>query len=126
MKCDGIFDSIVPQRRREPDGSLLSGLLEQEARGEGLDEDELFSNAVLLLAAGHETTTNLIGNGVLALLRHPHQLRDLRASGPIESARRRITAFRSPFSGSAASPEDLELGGKQVKRGDLVLGAAGG
>ena len=122
-----FFDSIVPQRRREPNGSLLSGLLEQEARGEGLDEDELFSNAVLLLAAGHETTTNLIGNGVLALLEHPDQLRDLREHPDlIESAVEELLRFDSPVQWiSRVAGEDLELGGKRIKRGDLVLGALG-
>jgi len=74
-----------------------SGLLDLESRGEGLDEDELFSNAVLLLAAGHETTTNLIGNGMLALLRHPDQLAKLRDQPAlVENAVEELLRFDSP------------------------------
>jgi len=95
-----FFAHVVARLRKEPDNSLLSGLLEQEARGEGLDEDELFSNSVLLLAAGHETTTNLIGNGVLALLRHPDQLRDLREHPDlIESAVEELLRYDPPGGG---------------------------
>src|SRR5262249_22071784 len=64
------FRAVVEQRRVEPRADLLSALVKAEAEGDHLTEDELFANAVLLLNAGHETTTNLIGNGTLALLRH--------------------------------------------------------
>ena len=122
-----FFDTIVPRLRRSPDDSVLSGLLELEARGEGLDEDELFSNSVLLLAAGHETTTNLIGNGVLALLRHPDQLRDLRAHPElIGAAVEELLRFDPPVQWiSRVAGEAFELGGAKLKCGDIVLGAVG-
>jgi cytochrome P450 len=124
---DYFFDRIVPQRRREPNGSLLSGLLDLEARGEGLNEDELFSNAVLLLAAGHETTTNLIGNGLLALLRHPAQRRDLEDHPElIGDAVEEMLRYDSPVQWiSRVAGEDFQFGGMQLKRGDLVLAALG-
>ena len=122
-----FFATVVARLRREPDCSLLSGLLELEARGEGLDEDELFSNSVLLLAAGHETTTNLIGNGVLALLRHPDQLDDLRGNpGLIGDAVEELLRFDPPVQWiSRVAGEDFEFGGVRLKRGEIVLGAVG-
>jgi len=122
-----FFDQIVPRLRRQPDNSLLSGLLDLEARGEGLSEDELFSNSVLLLAAGHETTTNLIGNGMLALLQHPQQLDLLRREPAlIESAVEELLRFDPPVQWiTRVAAQDMELGGKSIRRGELVLAALG-
>lgn len=72
------FCELVDRRRRQPGDDLISAMLEIEAQGDVLTEDELLSTCGLLFAAGHETTTNLIGNGLLALLRHPDQLQRLR------------------------------------------------
>ena len=122
-----FFAGVVARLRKQPDDSLLSGLLEQEARGEGLDEDELFSNSVLLLAAGHETTTNLMGNGVLALLQHPEQLHDLRDHPElIGSAVEELLRYDPPVQWvSRVAGSDFELGGAKLKRGDIVLAAVG-
>ncbi|MGI8644146.1 MAG: cytochrome P450 [Thermomicrobiales bacterium] len=62
---------IVAEKRRAPGVDLISGLLQAEERGDVLDEDELYATCILVLVAGHETTTNVIGNGMLALLLHP-------------------------------------------------------
>jgi cytochrome P450 len=69
---------LIDQRRRDPRDDLISELLAVEHEGAGLTRDELVSTIVLLLVAGHETTVNLIANGVLALLRHPEHLAALR------------------------------------------------
>jgi pimeloyl-[acyl-carrier protein] synthase len=60
------------------EAGLLAAMAAAQEQGERLSEAELYANAILLLNAGHETTTNLIGNGTLALLRHPDQMRRLR------------------------------------------------
>src|SRR5262249_9681629 len=94
---------------------------------EGLNEDELFSNAVLLLAAGHETTTNLIGNGMLALLSHPGQRRDLQQHPElIDDAVEEMLRYDSPVQCiSRVAAEGCQFGGVPATRGELVLGALG-
>ena len=126
------FDDIAAKLRKHPADNLISRLLavSDEAGGEGgegLSPDELFANAVLLLAAGHETTTNLIGNGMLALLRHPDQLKLLRndpslTAGAVEE----LLRYDSPVQiTSRVAGEDLTLGGQSLKRGDILLGLIG-
>ena len=72
------FRDLIAVRRRDLRDDLLSALIVAEDQGDKLTEDELVSTGILLLIAGHETTVNLIGNGALALLRHPDQLERLR------------------------------------------------
>lgn len=121
--------SVIDERRRSPRADLVSQLVAAEEAGAMLGEDELLANCALILFAGHETTTNLIGNGILELLRHPDQLalvRDqpaliepaieelLRFHGPIQRVRRTTTAA-------------VELGGQTLAAGDpvwLLVGAA--
>src|SRR5262249_61890272 len=69
------FRGIIAQRRAEPRDDLISALVKAQEEGDRLSDEELLANSVLLLNAGHETTTNLIGNGTLALLRPPDQMR---------------------------------------------------
>ena len=68
------FRDLIARRRAQPHDDLLSGLIAAEEEGDKLNEEELLATCILLLVAGHETTVNLIGNGMLALLRHPGQL----------------------------------------------------
>jgi cytochrome P450 len=76
---DRYFSGLIAKRRTHPREDLLSLLVHAESSGDKLTEEELLATCVLLLVAGHETTTNLIANAVLALLRHPEQLEALRA-----------------------------------------------
>jgi cytochrome P450 len=77
------FRAVVTRRRQQPGNDLLTALVQAEEGGGRLTEDEIYSMAVLLLIAGNETTTNLIGNGLLALLRHPDQHRRLWDDGAL-------------------------------------------
>jgi cytochrome P450 len=72
------FQSLIAERRRQPRDDLLTALITAEDEGNKLTEKELLSTLILLLVAGHETTVNLIANGVLAFTRHPDQLQRLR------------------------------------------------
>jgi hypothetical protein len=69
-----FLQHLIAAKRQQPDDDLLSALIAAEEQGERLSEAELIAMCILLLAAGHETTVHLIGNGMLALLRHPEQL----------------------------------------------------
>ena len=123
------FHELFEQRRRQPGDDLISALLAAEERGDMLNEEELDANVMLLLAAGHETTTNLIGNGLLALLQHPDQLQKLRDDPAlVERAVEELLRYNSSIQGTVRlATEDLELGGKQIRAGQfvvLLLGAA--
>src|SRR6266481_1142921 len=74
VDMSAYFRALVTARRTQPRDDLMSAMLAAEGQADGLTEDELVATCVLLLFAGHETTTNLIGNGLVALLRHPSQL----------------------------------------------------
>jgi len=117
------FSGVVAARRREPRDDLISGLIAVEERGDVLNERELLVMLNLLLVAGHETTVNLIGNGVLALLRHPDQLALLRQRPElIESAVEELLRFDSPVQLTARLvAETCELAGQEISRGQLVL-----
>jgi len=120
---------IVDDRRRRPQEDLITALLKAEDQGHLLSHDELLANCVLLLVAGHETTTNLIGNSTLALLRHPDQLGRLRADpGIIKMAVEELLRFDSPVQATGRLVmEDFELAGRTLQKGQsvlLLLGAA--
>jgi cytochrome P450 len=117
------FRAALPRVRAESGPCLLRTLEQAEHEGDRLSEEELFANVNLLLIAGHETTTNLLGNGMLALLRHPDQLRRLQAEpalipGAVEEFLRHDTPVQ--FTHRVAR-EDVPLGGKTIRRGQLVF-----
>jgi pimeloyl-[acyl-carrier protein] synthase len=120
---------IVAERRVRPRQDLMSVLIEAEENGDRLTEDELLAMCVLLLGAGHETTVNLIGNGVLALLQHPDQLARLRddpsiAEDAVEELLRYDSSVQMVF---REALDDVQLGGKIIRRGEAVtifLGSA--
>ncbi len=120
---------LIEQRRREPEDDLLSALVAVEEEGERLGEDELITTYQTLITAGFETTMNLIGTGLLTLLRHPEQLERLRANpASMESAVEELLRYETPFQRNwRVAAQDVELGGKRIERGQLVaqmLGAA--
>jgi len=123
------FSAIIEQRRKEPKDDLISGLIAARDHGDALSEDELLATCVLLLVAGNETTTNLIGNGTLALLRHPDALRQLQDDpGIIVSAVEELLRFDGPVQAtSRVVLKDVEFQGRHFKAGQVVitfLGAA--
>jgi cytochrome P450 len=105
-----------------PAHALVDDLLTNGHSG-ALGQDDVVAQAVMLLFAGHETTTNLIGNGILALLRHPDQLARLRAApGLIASGVEELLRYDSPTQATFRSVgEDFDLRGHHLRRGDPVL-----
>lgn len=119
----------LAKRRQEPQDDILSRMLAAEVDGEKLSEDEIVANVLLLFNAGHETSVNLIGNGMLALLRHPDQLQALRENPElIEEGIEEFARYDAPVQLVARiATEDIEVGGKHIPAGSkimLLLGAA--
>lgn len=123
MELAGYFVGLIEEKRRTPDDGLLSALIEVEAEGDRLNLEELVSNTMLLYAAGFETTSNLIGNGVWALLRHPDQLDRLRADRSLlPSAVWEVLRYDSPVQLNARTAlDDDECFGEPVERGTQVM-----
>lgn len=119
---------LVEARRSSPRDDLVTALVQAEEVGARLNEDELVSMVFLLLIAGHETTVNLIGNGTLALLEHPHQMRRLREDpGIIKPAVEELLRFDGPLATATEryAREDVALGGATIPRGALVYAVLG-
>ncbi len=127
IEMEAYFADLLAERRARPTDDLLSALLAAEDAGESLSEMEIISTAILLFGAGFETTTNLLGNGVLALLRHPDQLDRLRHDRTLlRPAVEEILRYDSPvqMNGRIASTE-IELGGRTIEAGAAVLTVIG-
>ena len=117
------FRQLIAARRTSPRGDLLSALIAAEEVGDKLNEEELIATCILLLIAGHETTVNLIGNGVLALLRHPDELRRLRQTPAlIASAVEELLRYDGPVQRTArVAGDDVTIGGRTIRKGDMVM-----
>ncbi len=120
----GYFDQVVYQSKAKPGNALLHRLLEAENEPDGLNREEIFTNCVLLLSAGHETTTNLIGNGILALLQNLDQWNLLvREPDLIEAAVEEILRYDSPVQWtSRLTGETIEMNGQVIPAGEIILG----
>jgi cytochrome P450 len=115
---------LFAAKRRAPGDDLVSGLLRAEEEGDALSEDELIAMVFLLLIAGHETTVNLIGNGVLALMTNPEQREALQDDPSLlRPAIEELLRYDPPVETSTLRYvlEDMEIGGQQLRRGDSVL-----
>jgi len=121
------FRSLINTRRKDPRPDLLSALIAAEEEGNKLSEGELVSTCILLLVAGHETTVNLIGNGLLALLQHPDQLRALRDDPAlIQTGVEELLRFDGPVQRTGRmTTADVEIGGKHIPKGSVVVSVIG-
>ena len=115
---------LIAQRRSEPRDDLITALIKAEEAGDRLSEPELVGMIILLIVAGYETTVNLIGSGVLALLQNPHQLDVVRQQqGVSDTAVEELLRLTSPLEMSSPrfARKDLEIRSVAVRRGDLVV-----
>jgi cytochrome P450 PksS len=115
---------LVKKRRADPRDDLVSALAQAEEAGDTLSEDELMAMVFLLLAAGHETTVNLIGNGILALLEHPDQMEKLRNDPVfIKPAVEEFLRYTSPVEMATEryTCEDVTIAGVTIPRGEMVF-----
>ncbi len=126
----GYLRAIFAERRVEPRNDLISSLLQVEEAGDRLSEEELFSMLLLLIVVGHETSVNLIGNGLLALLEYPDEAQKVRATPALTSeAVEEMIRYGNPVERAPMRfvAQDLTLRGQTLRRGDsvsLVLAAA--
>jgi cytochrome P450 len=115
-------------RRHDPQEDLVSALIQAEAAGDKLSEDELLAMVFLLLIAGHETTVNLIGNGTLALIENPNEMRKLQSElSLVKSAVEELLRYTSPVFTTTEryAREDTMIHGVRIARGEMTLGVIG-
>lgn len=121
------FFGLIEERRKDPQDDLVSALLQAEEQEDKLAMDELLALCILIFIAGHETTQNLIGNGLLALLRNRDQLEMLRddpslAKGAVEE----LLRYDSPVQLTARNAtDDVEVAGTTIRKGELVIALLG-
>jgi cytochrome P450 len=118
------FHQLFELRRKQPGDDLTTQLVQAEENGQKLTNEELTANIILLFGAGHETTVNLIGNGLLALYRNPDQLALLKANpGLITNAIEEFLRYDSSvqLTGRVALEDIEDLGGKRIPKGESVL-----
>jgi cytochrome P450 len=123
------FRDLIAERRQHPADDMLSGLIQVEERGDRLNTEELIVNLILLLAAGHGTTTHLLGNGLLALARHPGEWQRLAAAPTLApTAVNELLRYDGPVQSTGRQAlEDVPLADKIIKQGQRVtvfLGSA--
>jgi cytochrome P450 len=115
---------LVAEKRSNPGDDLLSGLVLAEAEGDKLSENELLSMIFLLIVAGHETTVNLIGNGMLALFENPEQRARLQEDpNLLKTAIEEMLRYYGPVEMSLTRwvRQDTELGGQRLRRGEQLM-----
>jgi cytochrome P450 len=118
---------VIAWKRANPADDLLTALIEAEDSGDMLSDSELYEQVALLFVAGHETTVNLIGNGTLALLRHPEQRERLRDGSSVEgNVADELLRFDSPVQFSRRlAVADVEVGGRTIPAGSVILTCLG-
>ena len=119
----GYFQSAISEQRDRPRDGLIHAFLTAEIDGDRLTEDEVIANCIITMVGGQETTTNLIGNGTLSLLRNPDELaRLIHDPALIPSAVEELLRYESPSQQTTRiAPEDVELGGKRIRAGQAVI-----
>jgi cytochrome P450 len=121
------FRSAIEEQRLRPRGGLVSSLMNAEIDGDRLSQEEVIANCIVTMVGGQETTTNLIGNGVLTLLNHPDELQRLRADlSLIPSAVEELLRYESPSQHTARiAPEDILMCGKHIRKRQAVIAVMG-
>ena len=121
------FQAAIEDHREHPRDDLINALLTAEVDGDRLTEDEVIANTIVTMVGGQETTTNLIGNGTLSLLRNLDQLEKLKSDfSLVPSAVEELLRYESPSQQTARlAPEDIELGGKLIRKRQAVIAVMG-
>jgi cytochrome P450 len=128
-KLLAYFEPLIHERRQHPKDDLISALVQAQERGDLLSQEEVLATCTVLLFAGHETTTNLLANGLLAFMQHRDQWGRLREHATlVRPAAEELLRYDGPVKATFRwAKREAELGGKRIRAGDrmlLVLGAA--
>jgi pimeloyl-[acyl-carrier protein] synthase len=117
------FRDAIGKMREHPREGLIHSFMTAELDGDRLTEEEIIANCVVIMVGGQETTTNLIGNGLLTLMRNPEQLAQLRDNPSlIPSAVEELLRYESPSQHTGRiAREDVQMGGKQIRKGQAVM-----
>jgi len=121
------FRSAMKEQRVHPRDGLIHAMMTAEVDGSKLSEEEIVANLIVTMVGGQETTTNLIGNGMVTLLRNRSEMERLRAdSSIIHPAVEELLRYESPSQHTArVAPEDLEMGGMQIRKRQAVIAVMG-
>lgn len=121
------FRAAIKEQQQHPRDGLINALLNAEIDGDRLTEEELVANTIVTMVGGQETTTNLIGNGILTLLRHRDQMEKLKADlSLVPSAVEELLRYESPSQHTARlAPDDVVLGDKLIRKRQAVIAVMG-
>jgi len=127
QEMSAYFRDAIKEQRKNPRDGLIHAYLTAEIDGDRFTEDEVVANTIVTMVGGQETTTNLIGNGVLTLLRHPDQLERLKQDiSLIPAAVEELLRYESPSQHTARlAPDDVVLGGKTIRKRQAVIAVMG-
>jgi len=117
------FENAIAEMRERPRDGLIHSFMTAEIDGDRLTSEEIVANCIVTMVGGQETTTNLIGNGLLTLLRNPEQLAQLRDDpNLIQPGVEELLRFESPSQHTGRiAREDVEIGGRQIRKGQAVM-----
>jgi cytochrome P450 len=127
LKCveemSAYFREAIAEQRQAPREGLINSFITAEIDGDRLTDEEIIANCIVTMVGGQETTTNLIGNGILSLVRNPEQMQRLRDDlSLVPSAVEELLRYESPSQQTARiCPEDTELGGQLIRKGQAVI-----
>src|SRR4051812_47249528 len=127
LKCvaemTDYFCEAIRELREHPREGLINSFITAEIDGDRLTDEEIIANCIVTMVGGQETTTNLIGNGILSLVRNPDQMQQLREDlSLVPSAVEELLRYESPSQQTARiCPEDAEIGGKLIRKGQAVI-----
>jgi cytochrome P450 len=126
-RLTSYFDKAVRELTRDPRPGLIHSLITARNEGDRLSHEEIIANSILTMVGGQETTTNLIGNGILTLLRHPAERERLCADLTlVPSAVEELLRYESPSQHTARlAHKDVILGGKTIRRTQAVIAVMG-
>lgn len=126
-EMSSYFRSAMQEQRLHPQDGLVSAMMAADVDGAKLTDEEIIANLIVTMVGGQETTTNLIGNGILTLLRNPEAMKRLRDdSSLVPSALEELLRYESPSQHTARlAPDDAELGGKQIRKRQAVIAVMG-